>query len=56
MTYGEQIIRTDFNASNDSEVQRVKNLFAKLIDEVSSIHEKKFEELTQHYSDFWGRK
>jgi len=34
MTYGEKVIRTDLNASNNSEVQTIKNLFASHIDKI----------------------
>ena len=37
MTKGEKIVRTDFNVSGDNEITKIKNLFAKLIDDVELI-------------------
>lgn len=39
-TKGEQLVRVSFNATGDSEIDRIKKLFAGLINDVETIKEK----------------
>jgi len=37
MTLGEKTIRTNFNVTGDSNIDKIKNLYAQLFDEVNAI-------------------
>ena len=43
MTLGEKRVRVNFNVSNDSDVQKIKENSAKLIDEINNLQNKKLE-------------